>query len=122
MCKIGQDILQWQITFISSTESIATPAMPTSPATRGWSESYLIEFMNKTLRPIRKPKIPSMSGQVERNTETLLPTSQVFLVKLVAFFNCTKTGILNALVRCLHLQYQTKKSYLPNCPRPKRVH
>jgi hypothetical protein len=26
-------------TFMSSTESIATPALPTSPATRGWSES-----------------------------------------------------------------------------------
>ena len=25
--------------FMSSTLSIATPAMPTSPATRGWSES-----------------------------------------------------------------------------------
>jgi hypothetical protein len=25
--------------FMSSTESIATPALPTSPATRGWSES-----------------------------------------------------------------------------------
>ena len=28
-----------EITFISSTESIATPAMPTSPVTRGLSES-----------------------------------------------------------------------------------
>jgi len=26
--------------FMSSTESIATPALPTSPTTRGWSESY----------------------------------------------------------------------------------
>ena len=25
--------------FMSSTESIATPALPTSPTTRGWSES-----------------------------------------------------------------------------------
>jgi hypothetical protein len=25
--------------FMSSTESIATPALPTSPETRGWSES-----------------------------------------------------------------------------------
>jgi hypothetical protein len=25
--------------FMSSTESIATPALPTSPVTRGWSES-----------------------------------------------------------------------------------
>jgi hypothetical protein len=25
--------------FMSSTESIATPALPTSPSTRGWSES-----------------------------------------------------------------------------------
>jgi hypothetical protein len=25
--------------FASSTESIATPALPTSPVTRGWSES-----------------------------------------------------------------------------------
>ncbi len=26
-------------TFMSSTESMATPALPTSPTTRGWSES-----------------------------------------------------------------------------------
>jgi hypothetical protein len=26
-------------TFMSSTVSIATPALPTSPSTRGWSES-----------------------------------------------------------------------------------
>ena len=26
-------------TFMSSTVSMATPAMPTSPSTRGWSES-----------------------------------------------------------------------------------
>ena len=25
--------------FMSSTESMATPALPTSPCTRGWSES-----------------------------------------------------------------------------------
>jgi hypothetical protein len=25
--------------FMSSTESMATPALPTSPTTRGWSES-----------------------------------------------------------------------------------
>ena len=25
--------------FMSSTESMATPALPTSPSTRGWSES-----------------------------------------------------------------------------------
>ncbi len=31
------------VTFISSTESMATPAIPTSPNTRGLSESYLVQ-------------------------------------------------------------------------------
>lgn len=33
------DIGQRAVTFMSSMESMGTPAMPTSPATRGWSES-----------------------------------------------------------------------------------
>lgn len=40
-------------TFISSMESTGTPAMPTSPVTRGWSESYplCVARSNATLRP-----------------------------------------------------------------------
>ena len=40
-------------TFMSSTVSIATPAAPTSPSTRGWSESYprCVARSNATDRP-----------------------------------------------------------------------
>ena len=38
---INVQYIMIKITFISSTESIATPAIPTSPGTRGLSESYL---------------------------------------------------------------------------------
>ena len=38
---------------MSSTESIATPALPTSPVTLGWSESYplCVAKSNATERP-----------------------------------------------------------------------
>jgi hypothetical protein len=40
--------------FMSSTESMATPALPTSPSTRGWSLSYprWVARSNATDRPI----------------------------------------------------------------------
>jgi hypothetical protein len=40
MIKDKKKIVQ-VYTFVSSTESMATPAIPTSPNTRGLSESYL---------------------------------------------------------------------------------
>jgi len=41
-------------TFMSSTESMATPAFPTSPSTRGWSLSYprCVARSKATDRPI----------------------------------------------------------------------
>ncbi len=36
---ISSSGMAWNRTRMSRMESIATPAIPTSPATRGWSES-----------------------------------------------------------------------------------
>lgn len=41
----------YYLTFISSTLSIATPAIPTSPLTRGLSESYL-KWTTQTLKTL----------------------------------------------------------------------
>ena len=98
---------------MSSTESIATPAIPTSPSTLGLSESYLNMTMKnecQTFLVIIQKLIlywcnlpdnsPPMCGQIKGHTESLLSCSDILSVKLVTFFHCTKSSILkNYIIR-----------------------
>jgi len=103
---------------MSAIESIATPAIPTSPATRGWSESYLENrgciFSSISYTPLIINCSPAMSGKVEGNTHTLLASSEILLIKSVRFLwgTCSMSVIASILHKvysfCLRRNTQLK--------------
>ena len=62
---------------MSRTESIATPALPTSPVTRSWSESY-----------------PRWVGKIEGDREPALARGQIAAKKCIGLFGCRETSVL----------------------------
>src|SRR3954449_8657772 len=86
---------------MSRIESIATPAMPTSPTTRGWSESEARwgGRANATGRPFCPAGgvggvVAAVGGQVEGDRQALLPGGEVAPVERVGLRRGGETRVL----------------------------